>query len=126
MASDPNPPVIPDPESVATGPGDAGESRPAAPAQKVRKSPAPSGATVPPTRAGRVWVGLCLTAVVFVALIVFLLQNTRTTRVSFLWMEGSAPLAVALLIAAVAATLLTLLVGTVRIGQLRRRARRRP
>jgi uncharacterized integral membrane protein len=46
--------------------------------------------------------------------------------VTFLWMEGSAPLAVALLIAAVAATLLTLLVGTVRITQLRRRARRRP
>ncbi|QNE21438.1 hypothetical protein F1D05_30330 [Kribbella qitaiheensis] len=41
--------------------------------------------------------------------------------------DGSAPLAVTLLIAAVAATLLTLLVGTARITQLRRRlAGRRP
>jgi uncharacterized integral membrane protein len=81
---------------------------------------------VPATRAGKLWVALCLTTLLFVVLIVFLLQNTQRTQVSFLWMEGSAPLAVTLLIAAVGASLLTLLVGTVRISQLRRRARRAP
>jgi uncharacterized integral membrane protein len=45
--------------------------------------------------------------------------------VSFLWMEGSAPLAVTLLIAAVGAALITGLLGTVRITQLRRLSRRR-
>jgi uncharacterized integral membrane protein len=63
--------------------------------------------------------------VVFVALIVFLLQNTGRTQVSFLWMEGSAPLAVTLLIAAVGAALITALLGTIRIAQLRRLSRRR-
>ncbi|MEU4605555.1 lipopolysaccharide assembly protein LapA domain-containing protein [Kribbella sp. NPDC023972] len=72
------------------------------------------------------WVALCATAVVLVALIVFLLQNTRTVQVSFLWMDGSAPLAITLLIAAVGAALMTALLGTVRITQLRRVARRRP
>jgi uncharacterized integral membrane protein len=72
------------------------------------------------------WVALCATAVVLVALIVFLLQNTRSVQVSFLWMEGSAPLAITLLIAAVGAALVTALLGTVRITQLRRVARRRP
>jgi uncharacterized integral membrane protein len=71
------------------------------------------------------WVALCATAVVLVALIVFLLQNTRSVRVSFLWMDGSAPLAITLLIAAVGAALMTALLGTVRITQLRRVARHR-
>jgi putative membrane protein len=127
MASNLDPPAIPGPDSMeAGGQVDADADRPAEPVQgATRPIPQPTK-DLPSTWAGRLWVGLCMTAVVFVALIVFLLQNTRTTQVTFLWMEGSAPLAVALLIAAVAATLLTLLVGTVRITQLRRRARRRP
>jgi uncharacterized integral membrane protein len=43
--------------------------------------------------------------------------------VSFLGMTGTAPLAVILLIAALGAALVVLLVGGLRIGQLRRRLR---
>jgi lipopolysaccharide assembly protein A len=89
-------------------------------------TPASARKPIPSTRVGAMWVALCATAVVFVALIVFLLQNTRRTQVSFLWMEGSAPLAITLLIAAVGAALITALLGTVRIAQLRRVARQRP
>lgn len=89
-------------------------------------STAPARKPVPSTRAGAMWVALCATAVVLVALIVFLLQNTRPVQVSFLWMDGSAPLAITLLIAAVGAAIVTALLGTVRITQLRRMARRRP
>ncbi|WP_216209179.1 LapA family protein [Amycolatopsis aidingensis] len=60
-----------------------------------------------------------------VALIIFLAQNTRSTEISFLWMTASTPLALALLIAAVGATLLTLVLGTARITQLRRLIRKR-
>jgi uncharacterized integral membrane protein len=52
-------------------------------------------------------------------LIIFLAQNTRSTEVTFLWMTASTPLAVALLIAAVGSVLLTLIIGTARIAQLR-------
>jgi putative membrane protein len=101
---------------------------PAADAQTERTAspgtPAPE--RVPSTRASTAWVALCATAVVLVALIVFLLQNTRSVQVSFLWMEGAAPLAVTLLIAAVGAALITALLGTLRITQLRRVARHRP
>jgi uncharacterized integral membrane protein len=101
------------------------------PDEETQLEPSPSSTTpapkpVPSTRAGAMWVALCATAVVLVALIVFLLQNTRTVQVSFLWMDGSAPLAITLLIAAVGAALMTALLGTVRITQLRRVARRRP
>jgi uncharacterized integral membrane protein len=57
-------------------------------------------------------------------LIIFIVQNTRTTRVSFLAWEGEVPVAVALLIAAVAGLFLAALAGTLRILQLRRRVRR--
>lgn len=53
-----------------------------------------------------------------------MLQNTGDVEVSFLWMHGSVPLAIALLIAGVAAAILTMSVGAARITQLRRRLRR--
>ncbi|MBB3098492.1 putative integral membrane protein [Actinoplanes campanulatus] len=57
-------------------------------------------------------------------LIVFMVQNTRRVEVTFLWTHTSLPLALALLIAAVGATILAVVVGTARITQLRRLYRR--
>ncbi|GAA1728821.1 DUF1049 domain-containing protein [Isoptericola hypogeus] len=75
----------------------------------------------PRTRAGAVWVGICIAALVLVALIVFMLQNTQLVLVSFLGMQGTVPLAVALLIAGVGVGVIALVVGSIRIAQLRRR-----
>jgi lipopolysaccharide assembly protein A len=80
---------------------------------------------VPHTRTGAAWFGVCAAALLFVVLIVFMLQNTRSVEVTFLWLHGSVPLALALLIAAVGATILAATVGAARITQLRRLARRR-
>jgi uncharacterized integral membrane protein len=79
---------------------------------------------VPRTRTGAAWVALSAAALITVLLIVFLAQNTRSTEVSFLWMTTTTPLAVALLIAAVGSALLTLILGTARITQLRRQVRK--
>jgi uncharacterized integral membrane protein len=76
------------------------------------------------TRTSAAWLGVCLAAVLLVVLIVFLLQNTNSVEVTFLWMHGRLPLAIALLIAGVGAALLTMIVGVARITQLRRRFRR--
>jgi uncharacterized integral membrane protein len=75
------------------------------------------------TRTSAAWLGVCTAAVILVVLIVFMLQNTASVEVSFFWMQGSLPLAMALLIAAVGAALLTMMVGVARITQLRRRFR---
>jgi uncharacterized integral membrane protein len=83
-----------------------------------------STARVPRTRAGAAWFGICVAALLFVVLIVFMLQNTRSVEVSFLWMHGNLPLALAFLIAAVGAAILTMVVGAARITQLRRLSRR--
>lgn len=74
---------------------------------------------VPRTRTGSAWAGIVAATLIAVGLIVFLAQSTRSTEVSFLWMTTSTSLAVALVIAAVGSVLLTLIVGTARITQLR-------
>jgi uncharacterized integral membrane protein len=103
----------PIPEPVDPEPGSAPAAAPT------------SSRRVPRTRTGAAWVGLTAAAVIAVALIVFLAQNTRTIEISFLWMTARTSLAIALLIAAVGSALITLILGTARITQLRRLARRR-
>ncbi|OJF11180.1 hypothetical protein BG844_28145 [Couchioplanes caeruleus subsp. caeruleus] len=80
---------------------------------------------VPRTRTGAAWSGICVAALLFVVLIVFMLQNTRHVEVTFLWLHGSLPLALALLIAGVGVGIATAAIGTARIAQLRRLSRRR-
>jgi uncharacterized integral membrane protein len=89
----------------------------------VPSMPVPSQ-RVPRTRTGSAWAALITAALIAILLIIFLVQNTRRTEISFLWMTTTTPLAVALLIAAVGSVLLTLVIGTARITQLRRLVRK--
>ena len=107
----------------AKRPGRSGRS--SAPQHDLAGPPAmPPSGRVPRTRTGAAWLGICTAAVVLVVLIVFMLQNTRSVEVTFLWMHGSVPLALALLTAGVGVAVLAMAVGEARIGQLRRLARR--
>jgi len=80
---------------------------------------------VPRSRAGSTWSGICAAALLSVVLIVFIGQNTLSVQVNFPGMGGSLPLALALLIAAVGAAILIMVVGAVRIAQLRRPSNQR-
>jgi len=53
-----------------------------------------------------------------------MLQNTRSVEVSFLWLHGSVPLALALLVASVGTAIAVIVVGAARITQLRRHTSR--
>lgn len=75
------------------------------------------------SRAGAAWVGICIGALVLIALVVFMLQNAAPVEVAFLGMKGSAPLALMLLIAGIGVGIVALIIGSLRIGQLRRRIR---
>ena len=79
---------------------------------------------VPHTRTGATWFGICAAAATLVVLVVFMLQNTRSVEVSFLWMHGTLPLALGLLIAGLGAAVLVMVVGGARITQLRRQSRK--
>ena len=79
---------------------------------------------VRPKASARIWVVAVLTAIVLVALIVFIAQNTASTQISFFGFSGSLPLAAALLAAALAGASVTAAVGAAR-SMVRRRAARR-
>jgi putative membrane protein len=105
--------------------GQSTAQAPAAPAtQHGAPAPAETRAASSRSRLSTAWVSIWTATAVFIALIVFMLQNTRSVEVSFLSLHGTLPLALALLIAAAGAVLLTLIVGTARITQLRRRLSR--
>jgi uncharacterized integral membrane protein len=76
------------------------------------------------TRTGRVWVALVPALVFLILLIIFIAQNGQSAHVKFLGADGHISLALALLISAVAGAVVVLLVGTLRIAQLRLAARR--
>jgi uncharacterized integral membrane protein len=109
------------------GPADStvGEGAVREPAVASEVPIAPRERAVPRTRWSTAWAVICAAALALVALIVFMLQNTRSVEVTFLWMHGTLPLALALLIAAVGAATLTMVFGAGRIAQLRLLARRR-
>jgi uncharacterized integral membrane protein len=73
------------------------------------------------TRISAAWVGVMAGAVVLVLLLVFILQNTRSVKISYLTFAGSMPLGIALLLAAIAGLLLAGGVASLRIWQLRHR-----
>jgi uncharacterized integral membrane protein len=103
----------------------AGRVDPGEPAVAGGPSVETGGRPVPRTRWGAAWLGVCAAALALVVLIVFMLQNTRPVEVSFLWLHGTLPLALALLIAGVGSVLVAMVFGVARMTQLRKLARRR-
>ena len=98
------------------GPQQRGPGAPPAPAARP---------SVPRTRTGVIWVTVCVGALLAVALIVFMVQNTHTVEVEFFGLTGSTSLSLMLLIAAVGGILVTLVLGSARIIQLRHQAHKR-
>jgi uncharacterized integral membrane protein len=98
-------------EPAAEPAGEAGRRRPAGFDDKGR---------VRRTRSSAAWVGAVVAALLMVLLLVFIVQNSDPVRFRFFGWEGEMPLAVAVLLAAVAGVLLVAIPGSLRIFQLRR------
>jgi uncharacterized integral membrane protein len=77
------------------------------------------------TRISAAWMGVWAGLVVVILLIIFIGQNTAGVRIRFLWMDGTIPTALALLIAGVGGAIIAMAVAAARIIQLRRMVRRR-
>ena len=87
------------------------------------KTPTPESA-VKFTRAAALWSALIAGFVILILLLVFIMQNTDSTTIHFFGWSGSLPVGVAILLAAVCGGVLTFAVGTARIVQLRRAAKK--
>jgi uncharacterized integral membrane protein len=92
--------------------------------QSNRRRRVRGGAT--PSWVGSLWVASVLFAIVLLLLLIFVLQNGQSAKISFTGAHGNVPQGVALLLAAVFGILLVALPGTARIVQLRIRDRRHP
>lgn len=66
------------------------------------------------------WTGAVVTALLLIALIIFIAQNSGQVTIHFLGFDGRISLALALLIASVGSVLLVAVPGSLRILQLRR------
>lgn len=108
MSSDPS--VSPDQPSEASAP--------------VPDTVPPPETAVKHTRAASLWSSLTAGFLILIVLLIFITQNTTTAQFAFLHWHWSLPLGVAILLAAVGGGLLTVLVGTARIFQLRRAAKK--
>jgi uncharacterized integral membrane protein len=84
---------------------------------------APDGRTSR-SRAGALWAGLIVAALVLIVLLIFIVQNGNPVEIYFLTWLISLPAGVALLGAAVAGILVVAIPGASRMTQLRRAARR--
>jgi uncharacterized integral membrane protein len=73
------------------------------------------------SKVGTVWITLTVFVVILLLLIIFILQNSITVHIKYFGAKGTLQFGVAMLIAAVAGSLLTLLVGSARIIQLKTR-----
>jgi uncharacterized integral membrane protein len=76
------------------------------------------------TRAGALWSFLIAGFLILILLLIFITQNTAQAPFQFLMWHWSLPLGVAILLAAVVGGLITVAVGTARILQLRRAAKK--
>jgi uncharacterized integral membrane protein len=98
---------------------------PASPGQPSPKSvPNRGEPAVKFTRAGALWTSLFVGFLILILLLIFIAQNTTSASFQFFIWHWNLPLGVAILLAAVGGGLLTVAVGTARIVQLRRTAKR--
>lgn len=114
------------PDGTTTDQLTPGQATPgqAAPNQTAPAPPALPQHKIRRTRASGIWVATACFGVVLLLLLIFILQNSQTVKVSYLGAHGHLSLGVALLLAAVCGVLLVVLAGTARILQLRSTARR--
>lgn len=107
-------------------------TEPSSPAPDEGPDDAPAaGTTSPParrpprfTRASAAWLATAVALLLLILLIVFILQNSTKVEIEFLGLDGSIPLGMALLIAAVGGGVVVAIAGVARVTQLRLGARR--
>jgi uncharacterized integral membrane protein len=101
-----------------------GDDAPQHPRGRRRKKGPDDVEGVRSTRIGGAWVAVAVSVILGVALVDFIVQNTRSVRIEFFSASGQMPVAVALIGAALAGAFIVLAVGIARTTQLRLANRR--
>jgi lipopolysaccharide assembly protein A len=119
-------PVDPDARPASDTPASVPASTPSGTASHSARTPSRplEQHVVASTRTSGVWVASIAFAVLLLLLLIFILQNNRSVPLRFLGFDGSTPLGVAMLLAAVLGALIVAMAGVARVLQLRRVAKR--
>ncbi|MBA3807032.1 MAG: DUF1049 domain-containing protein [Solirubrobacterales bacterium] len=115
-----SPSPVEQPPPASGGPAEI--DRPAVPDPAAAPEVSPSRPAR--TRASVAFIGAVGGAVILLLLLIFILENTESVKISYLGATGRLALGVALLLAAIAGALLVAIFGAARISQLRRLAKR--
>ena len=113
--------------SNLSGPPSADKPSPGQPpalTPEERSRPLPPDRASKFTRAGALWTSLIMGFLILILLLIFISQNLDPAAVHFLGWNWTLPQGVALLVAAISGGLITVAVGTARILQLRRAAKK--
>jgi uncharacterized integral membrane protein len=124
MSSEPVVPKEPNLEPLPPEPLEPLEPQVNDPGPEPNVAPKPKDEAGRFTRAGALWTALVVGFLVLILLLVFIMQNMSYTTVHLFGWAWELPVGVALLLGAIAGGLLTFLVGTARILQLRRAAKK--
>ncbi|OBK23049.1 hypothetical protein A5634_06300 [Mycobacterium asiaticum] len=108
--------------SSADEPVPSPQARPKTPEERSRPAPKDRASTF--TRAGALWGALTGGFLILILLLVFITQNMSSASFAFLGWRWTLPLGVAMLVAAIGGGLITVAVGTARMVQLRRAAKK--
>jgi uncharacterized integral membrane protein len=113
-----------DPQTPGSPQAASGGEPDAAATPPVPSSGSPRRERIERTRLSGTYKSLIAGTLVLVLLLVFILENTKRVKVTYFGVSGHLALGVALLFAAVAGALIVGIVGSARIIQLRKRAKR--
>lgn len=71
------------------------------------------------SRVGATWLSLAVFVIILLMLVIFILQNNHDVTIEYLGWNGSVPFGVSMILSALAGAILTLLIGSIRILQLK-------
>lgn len=76
------------------------------------------------SRVGTTWLSLAVFAVILLLLVIFILQNNDDVAIKYFGWSGNVPFGVSIILSAIIGAILTLLIGSIRIWQLKMAARK--
>lgn len=100
----------------------------APPPKQTSKEPSTNEKPAPPqehhSRVGVTWLSLGVFVIILLLLVIFILQNNNDVPIKYFGWNGSVPFGVSIVLSALVGAILTLLIGSIRILQLKMAAKK--
>lgn len=96
--------------------------------ERIPQAPSPTENPTTPqkhhSRVGVTWLSLGVFVIILLLLVIFILQNNNDVPIKYFGWNGSVPFGVSIVLSALVGAILTLLIGSIRILQLKMAAKK--